>query len=298
MKKNQTKKALGRGLEALIPTGIGDDIFEEVSRDQNRVEELDIDLIKPNAFQPRKHFNKEEIAELSASIERYGVLQPLLVRKMGSGYEIIAGERRWRASKSCKLKTVPVIVLDLDEERRFEISLVENIQRTDLNPIEEAYAYKTLIDKYSLTQEEVANRIGKSRTYITNLIRLLSMSEKIKEDLIEGRLSVGHAKVLASLGFEEQEAYAEDIKRENLNVRELEARLKEKNLSKRAEKNEAKVEEYVEAKSQDYEEVEEELSEVLKTRVTVKENNHKGFIHIEFYDLEDFNRIYEILKNR
>lgn len=297
MKKNQTKKALGRGLEALIPTGIGDDILNDVDEKDNRVEELDIELIKPNAFQPRKHFKKEEIEELSASIKRYGVLQPLLVRKMGSSYEIIAGERRWRASKSCKLKTVPVIVLDLDEERRFEISLVENIQRTDLNPIEEAYAYKTLIDKYNLTQEEVATRIGKSRTYITNLIRLLSMSERIKDDIVEGRLSVGHAKVIAALSIEEQEAYAEMVKSENLNVRDLEARLKAKNEKKepRVEASPAKPKDDV---SFDYEEVVEELSEVLKTRVTVKEFHNKGAIHIEFYDLEDFNRIYEILKNR
>lgn len=293
MKKNQTKKALGRGLEALIPTGIGEDILEEVvSKDDSRVVELDIDLIKPNAFQPRKNFNKDEIAELSASIERYGVLQPLLVRKMGASYEIIAGERRWRASKSCKLKTVPVIILDLDEEKRFEISLVENIQRTDLNPIEEAYAYKTLIDKYSLTQEEVATRMGKSRTYITNLIRLLSMSEKVKEDLVEGRLSVGHAKVLAALSFEEQEAYAEEVKKGNLNVRDLEAKLKARSEAKKEKKSEPKVEKG----NNDYEDIVEELSELLKTRVTVKESGHKGSINIEFYDLEDFNRIYEILK--
>lgn len=292
MKKNPTKKALGRGLEALIPSGIGDDILGDVTRDDARVEELDIDLIKPNAFQPRKHFNKEEIEELTASIERYGVLQPLLVRRVGSAYEIIAGERRWRASKSCNLKKVPVIVLDLDEEKRFEISLVENIQRTDLNPIEEAFAYKTLIEKYSLTQEEVAKRIGKSRTYITNLIRLLSMSDKIKDDIIAGNLSVGHAKVLAALSLEEQEAYAELIKKENLNVRELEKKLKAKHETKKDKKEEAKREK----SNFDYEEVVEELSEVLKTRVTVKEFNHKGSINIEFYDLEDFNRIYEMLK--
>lgn len=292
MKKNPTKKALGRGLEALIPSGIGDDILGDVTRDDARVEELDIDLIKPNAFQPRKHFNKEEIEELTASIERYGVLQPLLVRRVGSAYEIIAGERRWRASKSCNLKKVPVIVLDLDEEKRFEISLVENIQRTDLNPIEEAFAYKTLIEKYSLTQEEVAKRIGKSRTYITNLIRLLSMSDKIKDDIIDGNLSVGHAKVLAALSLQEQEAYAELIKKENLNVRELEKKLKAKHETKKDKKEEAKREK----SNFDYEEVVEELSEVLKTRVTVKEFNHKGSINIEFYDLEDFNRIYEMLK--
>lgn len=292
MKKNPTKKALGRGLEALIPSGIGDDILGDVTRDDARVEELDIDLIKPNAFQPRKHFNKEEIEELTASIERYGVLQPLLVRRVGSAYEIIAGERRWRASKSCNLKKVPVIVLDLDEEKRFEISLVENIQRTDLNPIEEAFAYKTLIEKYSLTQEEVAKRIGKSRTYITNLIRLLSMSDKIKDDIIDGNLSVGHAKVLAALSLQEQEAYAELIKKENLNVRELEKKLKAKQETKKDKKEEAKREK----SNFDYEEVVEELSEVLKTRVTVKEFNHKGSINIEFYDLEDFNRIYEMLK--
>lgn len=292
MKKNPTKKALGRGLEALIPSGIGDDILGDVTSADARVEELDIDLIKPNAFQPRKHFNKEEIEELTASIERYGVLQPLLVRRVGSAYEIIAGERRWRASKSCNLKKVPVIVLDLDEEKRFEISLVENIQRTDLNPIEEAFAYKTLIEKYSLTQEEVAKRIGKSRTYITNLIRLLSMSDKIKDDIIDGNLSVGHAKVLAALSLQEQEAYAELIKKENLNVRELEKKLKAKQETKKDKKEEAKREK----SNFDYEEVVEELSEVLKTRVTVKEFNHKGSINIEFYDLEDFNRIYEMLK--
>lgn len=293
MKKNQIKNALGRGLESLLPSGIGDDIFDEVSKDEARIVELDIELIKPNAFQPRKNFSKAEIEELTSSIERYGVLQPLLVRKMGNSYEIIAGERRWRASKNCKLKKVPVIILDIDEERRLEISLVENIQRTDLNPIEEAYAYKTLIDKYSLTQEEVGKRMGKSRTYITNLIRLLSMSDKLQDDIVNKRISVGHAKVLASLSKKEQEHYAEIIKDKQLNVRELEEELRKKN--KQTDKKSSAKSMRTES---EYDGIAEELADIFKSRVYVRENNHKGHIAIEFYDMEDFNRIYEILKKK
>lgn len=285
-KKTNSKKALGRGLEALIPLGIEKEIFSDLR--EGRINEIDIELIKPNAFQPRKIFDKTEIESLTESVKRNGVLQPILVRKIGENFEIIAGERRWRASKGAKLKTVPAIVLDLDEERRFEIALVENIQRTDLSPIEEALAYETLIDKYGITQQELGKRVGKSRTYITNSLRLLTLETNTKNALIDKEITVGHAKVLASLPLTKQKRLTTLIKTNGMSVRDLES------LIRNEKKHKEKKEDYTRTLEK-YVEVEQALSEHYGTKVSIKDASKRGFITLEFYDEDDFNRIYELL---
>ncbi len=286
-KKTGRKKVLGRGLEALIPSGVEDEIYESVN--ERQIQNLDIEEVFANSFQPRKVFKKEELETLTESIKRNGVLQPILVRKVKNGYEIIAGERRWRSSKNAKLKTIPAIVMDLDEAKRYEIALIENIQRTDLSSIEEAEAYKTFIEKYGITQEEVGKRVGKSRTYITNTIRLLNLAPEIKDMLSENKISVGHSKILIPMTEKKQLEYAKIIIRDNLSVREFEDLIKQNNESKKKKKKTVK-------RDEKYMEVERELSELYGTKVLVKDGAQKGVLSFEFYSEEDFNRLYKLIK--
>ena len=216
------KRGLGKGLSALIPEQSQISLFED-DLDKGPVVELDITSIESNKEQPRKTFEKEALEELTNSIKQYGVIQPIVVRKKGEKYEIIAGERRWRAAKEAKLNEMPCIIKEVDDKESLKLALIENIQRENLNPIEEAYAYKTLIDEYSLTQEEVAQALGKSRSYISNTLRLLNLDEEIIEYIHEGKITSGHGKALLGINDrKERLKLAKAIVEGNLNVRETE----------------------------------------------------------------------------
>lgn len=266
------KRGLGKGLEALIPA---------VSVFGGRaVQEVDIDRIHPNSLQPRSQMNEERLEELALSIQAHGVLQPLLVRRLGDGFEIIAGERRWRAAKKAGLKTVPVIVEEADEERKLEMALVENLQREDLNPLELARGIKKLMEEFSLTQDEVAQRIGKKRSTVANLLRLLELPSSIQELIEKEQISFGHAKALLAVdSVEEQKILAEKVVRESLSVRETER------LSKSTASGSKPAGDPVERN------VEELLTRHLATRVRVG----KGKIVIEYYGLEDLQRLYSLM---
>ncbi len=284
--KNSKKRGLGRGLSSLIPDNIEESIIFDDKREE-RVQEIDVDKIKANALQPRRFFDDDELKSLSTSIKRNGVIQPIVLRKLDDYYEIIAGERRWRASIQAKLKKIPAIIMDLDEEQRYEVSLVENLQRSNLNPIEEALAYKTLIDKYNMTQEKVAEVVGKSRTYVTNIIRLLRLTQSVQEDLLSDKISVGHAKMLVTLEHKKQEELSKKIQEASLNVRELEDLLKEKHKKRKIK---------YKKKESEYHEILQELEEKYGTKVDIQKGRTKGKIVLEFYNDEDFERLYNLIK--
>lgn len=282
-------KGLGKGLDALL----GGNTKKEVKAAETKapVQEeaetyLKVRMIEPNREQPRKEFKEEELKELAESIKTYGVIQPLVVVKKKDYYQIVAGERRWRAAKLAGLKEVPVIIKKYTEKEIAEISLIENIQRENLNPVEEAEAYQTLLREYGMTQEELAERLSKSRTKITNAMRLLKLPEAVKEMVLNGKLSEGHAKVLLSVEDpKELTAYAEKAVSEALSVRETEKLIKKKKPSQKAPK--------VLKNQAVYDDVEEKLKTKLGTRVTIKRSkDNAGKIEIEFYTLEDFERIY------
>ena len=280
---------LGKGLGALIPEQIDNnsDTNEKVSSNL-----IDINLIKANDKQPRKVFDEAQLAQLSQSIKDYGILQPLILQKNGNTYTIIAGERRWRAAKQAKLKEVPAIVMDISTKEILEISLIENIQRQDLNPIEEAQAYKRLIDDFSFTQEELSMKIGKSRTAITNCMRLLNLDEKVQSYIIEGIISEGHGRAI--LGLENKEyqfEIAQKIIDEGLSVRETEGLVKKLNENKSIKKNK----DAILANNPFINELRGKLENYFGTKVTLKYNNNKGKIEIEYYSTEDLQRIIETL---
>ena len=254
---------------------------------------MKIRLIEPNRNQPRKQFDEDSLMELAESIKLYGVIQPIIVCKKDSHYEIIAGERRWRAAKMAGLKEVPVIVKDYTEKEIAEISLVENLQRDDLNPIEEAKAYERLIKEYQLKQEEVAERVAKSRTVITNSLRLLKLSDKVQTMLMEGLITVGHAKVLLGISSkEQQEEIAEHIIDEKLSVRELENYIKAMSKPK---KNLAPSQKQLGNKEL-YHTLEEKMKECIGTKVHInRKEENKGRIEIDYYSADDLERIIEIL---
>lgn len=282
-------KGLGKGLDALL----GGNTKKEVKVAETKVpvpEEaetyLKVRVIEPNREQPRKEFKEEELKELAESIKTYGIIQPLVVVKKKDYYQIVAGERRWRAAKLAGLKEVPVIIKKYTEKEIAEISLIENIQRENLNPVEEAEAYQTLLREYGMTQEELAERLSKSRTKITNAMRLLKLPEAVKQMVLNGKLSEGHAKVLLSVEDpKELTAYAEKVVSEALSVRETEKLIKKKKPSQKAPK--------VLKNQAVYDDVEEKLKTKLGTRVAIKRSkDNAGKIEIEFYTLEDFERIY------
>lgn len=261
---------------------------------------IDIQLIQPNLNQPRRHFDEEELEELAASIREYGILQPLLLKKQGPLYEIIAGERRWRAAKRAGLTEVPAIVRELDEKTSREIAIIENIQRADLNAVEEARAYQSLIDEYGLTQEEVAKRVSKKRVTITNSLRLLKLEPEILELLQTGRISQGHARAL--LGIEDSElrrAIAHRCAEENLSVREIEQLVKLDKL-KKAEKKKKEQGESAEEKRLKtiYRDLEKKMKAKLGTKVSiVPKDESKGKLEIEYYSQEELDRIFTLLNS-
>ena len=254
-----------------------------------------LSLIEPNSSQPRKQFEEEKLEELSRSIKKYGILQPLIVKRSGEGFEIIAGERRFRAAHAAGLREVPVIIREYDRQQSMEIAIIENIQRSDLNPIEEAKAYQTLIEEFDLKQEEVAERVSKNRSTITNMLRLLRLEESIQLHLIEGRLSSGHARALLSLENQDiQKKIAEDIILKNLSVRETEKLVKAQILPRKKKKDPI-----VEGEERDYsifyKEYEEKIRSIMGTGVRInRKDKNKGRIEIEYYSAAELERIMEL----
>ena len=287
------KKGLGKGLDSLIPDNKSVKtqtvIDKEVSGQSTGEQMLKLNMVEPNREQPRKYFEEDSLLELADSIKQYGVLQPLLVRKRKDYYEIIAGERRWRAAKLAGIKDIPVIIKDYSEQEVVEIALIENIQRENLNPIEEAMAFKSLLEEFNLKQDE---RVSKSRTAVTNSMRLLKLNEKVQQMIIDDMISTGHARALLAIDDQEQQyVLAVKIFDEKLSVRETEKLIKSIKSPKEQPKQEKKVEH-----SFIYEDMAEKLKGVLGTKVKVlAKGNGKGKIEIEYYSDEELERMFEYI---
>lgn len=289
-------KGLGKGLDALIPAGATD--TKSKSADNNSTEKepetvVKITKIEPNREQPRKNFDEDALQELADSIKQFGLLQPILVQDRKTYYEIIAGERRWRAAKLAGLKEVPVIIRDYTEQEIVEISLIENIQREDLNPIEEALAYKRLLTEFNLKQDEVAERVSKSRTAVTNSMRLLKLCDEVQQMIIDDMITTGHARALIMIEDPEQQyAIAQQVFDEKLSVRDVEKLVKNLNKPEKAKK------ETIEDKSLDviYQDIEEKLKKSLGTKVAIaSKGNGSGKLEIEFYSHDDLDKIIDLL---
>ena len=281
---NNTKKGLGKGLGALIPQ------LEQAP--DSGVLEIRIQEIIPNKNQPRKEFDEEKLQELSHSISQHGVIQPILVSKVQNGYEIIAGERRWRAAMKAGIKKIPVILKELSDEEKMEVALIENLQREDLNNLEEAQAYKEIMEKYELTQSQLAEKLGKSRVAIANTLRLLHLPDKIQDMIKETTLTAGHGRAVLSVPENLQEKLAQKIVEDNLSVREAEKiaqTLKEKEELKDPQDH-PKVKD--EGSDQDYIlDLQERVQRHMGTKVKIKYKNSKGKIEIEYYSDDDLERI-------
>lgn len=295
------KGGLGRGLDALFADAVpvSDPLKEEKKQDtQVRTEEqsgdavqyINIHDIMPNANQPRKTFSEEKIEELSKSIKEHGIIQPIVVRKKGKSYEIVAGERRWRAARKAELAKVPCLIRELSDEQNMLIAIIENMQREDLNPVEEAEGLNQMIVTFGMTQEQISKSVGKSRPYIANSLRLLKLPEYIKEEMAEGRLSAAHGRTLVTVEDEDvRKALCERIIKEGLSVRETEKLVTENGKGKKR-KPAART------KNPDVARVEAELKEALGTRVTINQNGKKGKIEIEFFSRDELDRLIELLK--
>jgi ParB family transcriptional regulator, chromosome partitioning protein len=278
------RPALGRGLSALIPDA-------PAPAQPERALDIDIDRLRPNRFQPRTTIDESRIDELARSIKSNGIIQPIVVRRADDGYEIIAGERRWRAAQRAGLLKVPVVVRDIPEERLLAAALIENIQREDLNPIEEAHAYRRLADEYQLTQEQIAEAVGKDRSSVANFLRLLKLPQEVRSNLGSGALSMGHARALLGIADEAaQLRVARDIVAKNLSVRETEAIVK-KASQPAAPKEEPKKDVHTRA-------AEEKLRFALGTRVQIVRKGKGGRIEIDFTSEDELHRIYEYLTER
>jgi ParB family chromosome partitioning protein len=276
------KFGLGKGLGALIP---------DESTKEESIFKVSINLIKPNNEQPRKSFDEEKIIQLADSIKEHGIIQPLVLKKENDVYMIIAGERRWRAAKYIGLKEVPAVILDLDDRSLLEVSLIENIQREDLNPIEEAIAYKKLIDEFLLTQEVLSKRIGKSRVAISNCMRLLNLDERVQEYLIDGVITEGHGRALLAIEDKNlQYEIAQKIIDEELSVRQIEALIKDINSNKSKKQSNKVIDD-----NPYYNDLKFKLENLFNTKVLFNSNGNKGKIQIEYYSEEDLQRIIEIL---
>jgi ParB family transcriptional regulator, chromosome partitioning protein len=291
------RRGLGKGLGALIPG----DLTDPPRDGAGGVREVPINQIEPNRFQPRDHFDEESLTGLTASIRELGVLQPILVREMGNDrYELIAGERRWRASKRAGLQLMPVIVREVADALSLQQALVENLHRDDLNPLEEAAAYQQLMEDFGLTQEEVAQRVGKSRSAVANLLRLFQLPPHVQKFVAEGKLSAGHAKVLLSTPDRAyQETLAQRIVTEALTVRETEELVRQHNEEQEAQADKAaRTPRTPTLKAPGLLELENLLSNQLDTRVKVDMGPKRGKVVIEFADLEDLERIYRAMSPR
>lgn len=283
------RKGLGLGLAALIEEDIEERIIEQHA---TGVYQLDINLVEPNPDQPRKYFDEEPLQELSDSIKQYGIIQPLIVTKTDHIYEIIAGERRWRAAKMAGLKEVPAIIKDFSLEEILEVSLIENIQRENLNSIEEALAYKRLMHEFNLTQEEIAIKVSKSRSAVANTLRLLNLDERVQQYIIDELLSSGHARTLLSLNSEEaQYSLANKIISNKLNVRDTEKLVKDFGKEK------PKRDKATDDLGPIFLALENRLKEALGTKVKInKKKNNMGTIEIEYYSEEELDRISDLIR--
>lgn len=289
------KRGLGKGLDSLIPSNVMEQPVKVAAASDEKEKKDDgatmvkITMVEPNREQPRKNFEEDALQELADSIKQFGLLQPILVQDRKTYYEIVAGERRWRAAKIAGLKEVPVIIRNLTEQEIVEISLIENIQREDLNPIEEAQAYKRLLTEFNLKQDEVAERVSKSRTAVTNSMRLLKLCDKVQKMIVDGMISTGHARALISIEDpEEQYLVAQKIFDEKLSVREVEKLVKNLHKPPKQKKPENKTLEAI------YNEISEKLKQSLSTKVSISaKENGSGKIEIEFYNHEDLDRLIE-----
>lgn len=293
------KSGLGKGLDSLIPNKKNDISASKVEKKQEKENDspksgeimVRINEVEPNRDQPRKDFDEDALMELADSIRQFGILQPLLVQKKKNYYEIIAGERRWRAAKLAGIKEVPIIVKDYTAQEIVEISLIENIQRENLNPIEEAMAFKRLLQEFQLKQDEVAERVSKSRTAVTNSMRLLKLSPRVQQMIIDDMISTGHARALLAIDDEEQQfILANKIFDEKLSVRETEKLVKALKNPKKEVKKEKQEQMFI------YENIEEQIKNIMGTKVSVNQKaNGKGKIEIEYYSEEELERIYDLL---
>ncbi len=277
-------KGLGKGINALFP---GESINQ-----METVEKISLKEIKVNPFQPRKIFDEAALNELAESIKEHGILQPIIVRRKGKSFEIVVGERRFRGSKLAGLTEIPVVVRELTDQQMMEIAILENLQREDLTPIEEAEAYQNLMESLNLTQEQLAFRLGKSRPHIANHIRLLSLPEVVREHISGGNLSMGHGRAL--LGIKRKKLIpiiSDKVMKENLNVRQLESLVQKMNDDVSRETSTG------EKKDIFIEEKESQLREYFGTSVTIKKSKNKGKIEIEFFSEDDLERILELLEN-
>lgn len=289
------KKGLGKGLDSLITDKVSKPVKPKSEHAADAVM-IDIKKVEPNREQPRKKFDEDALIELSESIKQFGVLQPLLCQERDDYYEIIAGERRWRAAKIAGIKEVPVIIKKLSEQEIMEISLIENLQREDLNPIEEALAYKRLIDEFKLKQDEVAERVSKSRTAVTNAMRLLKLNEKVQQMVIDEMLTTGHARAL--LGIEDQDiqyVLAQQIFDQKLSVRDTEKLVKSMQNEKKGKKKEP---EKLDSKLLAiYSDLEEQMKKIIGTKVLINsKNSNSGKIEIEYYSQDELDRIIDLIR--
>lgn len=294
--KAKKNRGLGRGLDALFAEQapiMPDNRVETEEKSNSYVRDkvlyIDINDIKPNAEQPRKTFDKEKISELSQSIIEHGIIQPLVVRKSGKHYEIVAGERRWRAAREAELSVVPCIVRQFSDEENMLVAIIENMQREDLNPIEEAMGLEQMISAYGMTQEEVSKSVSKSRPYITNTLRLLKLPDEIKALVSEGKISTGHARALITVKNKtKQEELCKKIIEDGISVRDVERLAsEEKKIRKKPLKR---------VKSPDTLNVERELKEIYGTKVTINSRGNKGTVELEFYSKDELNRLIDLLK--
>jgi len=273
------KKGLGKGLGALIAAE---------NNDESGVIELRINEIEPNVNQPRKNFDDEKLQKLSESIKQHGIVQPIIVKKENDTYRIVAGERRWRAARIAGLFTVPVLIKDMSNKQVMEIALIENLQREDLNPIEEAEAFDRLMKEYNLTQEDISKTVGRSRPAIANSIRLLALSDLLKGYVVSGEMSSGHGRALLAIEDKVlQQKAAEEIIQKSLNVRDTEKLVKKYLTRKTKEKSKTRLDGFIE--------IEEKLKNVFGTKVQLIANNKKGKILIEYYSSEELERILELV---
>lgn len=284
------RKALGKGINALIPDfEMG--VPESRENGPAKNTELLIDEISPNRFQPRKYFDDNKLEELVASIRENGVLQPILVQKSDTGYELVVGERRWRASKKAGLKKIPALIREVTDAQALELAIIENIHRQDLNPIEEADAYAHLSDEFALTQEMIAKRVGKSRTAVANTLRLLKLSRNIKEDLISGKISMGHARALLGLdNAGQREALCKEIFKQDLTVRQTESR-----VSRLKQPVPTKPVSLVSKKNIFIKDLAKELERRLGTKVDIKPAKKGGKLVVTYYSDDDLDRIKDLI---
>jgi len=286
----EKRKALGKGLEQLFSDDITSfDAIEEsivdIARQNNEIVELSLSELRPNPYQPRKIFDEDALNELAASIKEHGVFQPIIVKKSVKGYDIVAGERRFRASKKAGLTTIPAIIKDFSDEEMMDISLLENLQREDLSAIEEAMAYKAILDSSDITQERLAEKVGKSRSHVTNILGLLKLPKSVQDLVLYNKISMGHARVLSKLEDKEKiEELADKIISEDISVRELEELSKSTELKRVSPIVRVK-------KTNEYKDVETMLKEKLGTKVKINDNK----ITINFSTVQDLNRILEIM---